>query len=108
MGRDSGNDIGHFSFLFLRVGSCISEVVVIILPEMQILKVGSRISNLNRFSFSYLNLFVFPSHVKQLGTVYAAMSGKRKSFPLSLLVGQLLSLLIGNQFTIFTRCFAFI
>ena len=39
-------------FRFLMVESRISELHVIILAETQILKVGSRISNLSRFSFS--------------------------------------------------------
>ena len=56
-------------FHFLRVESRISKLRVIILPETQILKVGSGISNLSWFRFSYLNLYVTPSHVKRLGRI---------------------------------------
>ena len=55
-------------FRFLRVESRISELCVIILPETQILKVGSRISDLSCFCFSFLNFYVAPSHFKRLGT----------------------------------------
>ena len=54
-------------FHFLRVESRISELPVIILPEMQILKVSSRICDLSLFRFSYLNFLIVPSHVKRLG-----------------------------------------
>ena len=43
--RDSGNNFGHFSVSFLRVGSCISELHAIILSGTQILKVKSWISD---------------------------------------------------------------
>ena len=52
-------------FCFLRVGSHLSQLRVIILPEMQILKVGSRISDLSQFHFSFLNFYVAPSHFKK-------------------------------------------
>ena len=45
-------------FHFLRVGSRISELRVIILPGTQILKVGSQISNCSRFCFSFLKFFI--------------------------------------------------
>ena len=35
--RDNKNNFGHFSVSFLRVGSCISELRVIILPRTQFL-----------------------------------------------------------------------
>ena len=56
-------------FRFLTVGSCTSELRVIILPEMQILKVGSRISDLSGFRFLFLNFHVTPSCFKRLGTI---------------------------------------
>ena len=48
-------------FCFLRAGSRISEVRVIILPGTQISKVGSRISDCSRFRFSFLKFYVAPS-----------------------------------------------
>ena len=51
-------------FHFLRVGSRISKLRVIILPGMQILKVGSWTSNCSRFGFSFLKFYVAPSRIK--------------------------------------------
>ena len=54
-------------FCFLRVGSPISELRVIILPGTQILKVGSRISDCGRFCFSFLKFYVASSRFNRLG-----------------------------------------
>ena len=54
-------------FRFLRVGSRISELRVIILPGTQILKVGSRISDCSQFCFLFLKFYVAPSHITRLG-----------------------------------------
>ena len=61
--RDSGRDFGHF----LRVGSRLSELHVIILPGTQIFKEGSQISDCSRFRFSFLKFYVAPSRITQLG-----------------------------------------
>ena len=45
-------------FPFLRVGSRISELRVIILPGTQIFKVRSQISDCSRFCFSFLKFYV--------------------------------------------------
>ena len=52
-----------------------------ILPEMQILKVGSWISDLGEFRFSYLNLHVAPSHVKWLGKIRTKKKWLLKNYP---------------------------
>ena len=54
-------------FRFLRVESRISKLRVIILPGMQILKVGSLISDCSWFCFSYLKFFVASSCFNRLG-----------------------------------------
>ena len=62
--RDSGNDFAHFSFRFLKVGSRLSKISVIILPGMQILQVFSPISDWSQFCFSFLIFYVTPSRIK--------------------------------------------
>ena len=54
-------------FGFLRVGSCIFNLRVIILPGTQILKVVSRISDFSWFHFSFLKFYVAPSSITRPG-----------------------------------------
>ena len=54
-------------FRFLRVRCQISVLRVIILPETQILKVGSRISDWSQFRFSFLTFYVAPSCITRPG-----------------------------------------
>ena len=61
--RDSGRDFGHF----LRVGSRLSELHVIILPGMQIFKVKYRISDCSQFHFSFIKFYLAPSRITRLG-----------------------------------------
>ena len=90
-------------FRFLRVGSQISVLRVLILLGMQFLKVGSRISDWSQFCFSFLTIIVgYQPEKIQRGrykpklnendqyAVCHAMSGKQKLFPLSLLAGILI------------------
>ena len=54
-------------FRFLKVGSRTSELRVIILPGMQIFKVGSQISDCSRFCFSFLKFYVAPCRITRPG-----------------------------------------
>ena len=54
-------------FRFLRVGSRLSELHVIILPGMQIFKVKYRISDCSQFHFSFIKFYLAPSRITRLG-----------------------------------------
>ena len=54
-------------FHFLRVGSRTSELCAIILPGMQILIVGSLISDCSWFRFLFLKLLVVLTDLERLG-----------------------------------------
>ena len=56
-------------FRFLSVRPSISVLRIIILPETQILKVSSRISNLSRFHFLFLKFYVARSRFRQLEAI---------------------------------------
>ena len=56
-------------FRFMKVVSQLSELCVIILPGMQILKVDSRISDWSRFCFSFFIMYAAPSRFKRSGAI---------------------------------------
>ena len=82
-------------FHFLRVGSWISKLCVIILPGTQILKFVSRIPDCSPFRFSFLKINVAPSCIARPGATRIEKKRLLGNYPIRNYYLEFISDLIG-------------